>query len=105
MIAMCMRNLVTVAFVVAISTVSFAQTLPQPVPGDFVVRDFKFASGESLPALKLHYVTMGQPSKNKDGVVTNAVLVLHGTGGNNKQFLGRGFAGVLFGKGQLLDAE
>src|SRR5438105_4750888 len=98
-------NLLWFSLVLGTVTVSFAQTSPSPVPGNFVVRDFRFASGESLPELKIHYVTMGQPLKNKDGVVTNAILVLHGTGGNNKQFLGRGFAGVLFGKGQLLDTE
>src|SRR2546423_258089 len=85
-------------------TASFAQDAPKPTPGDFVVKNYKFESGESLPELKIHYVTLGTAQKNKDGMVTNAVLVLHGTGGSNTQFLGRGFAGVLFGKGQLLDA-
>jgi len=80
-------------------------SFPTPVPGDFAIRDFKFESGEILPELKLHYVTIGKPIKNKDGIVTNAVLILHGTGGSNTQFLGRGFGGTLFGKGQLLDAE
>lgn len=67
--------------------------------------DFKFQSGESLPELKMHYVTLGTPAKNKDGMVTNADIVLHGTGGSHTQFLSRGFAGVLFKKGGLLDAE
>ena len=82
-----------------------AQDGPKATPGDFVVKDFKFESGETLPELKLHYVTLGTAQKNKDGLVINAVMVLHGTGGSNTQFLSRGFAGVLFGKGQLLDAE
>lgn len=81
------------------------QTSPSPVPGDFVMKDFKFESGESLPELKLHYVTLGTPQKDKNGRVVNAVIINHGTGGSNTQFLSRGFAGVLFGKGQLLDAE
>ena len=81
------------------------QTYPAAVAGDFVVKDYKFESGETLPELKIHYVTLGTPVKNKYGVVTNAVLILHGTGGSNTQFLGRGFADVLFGKGQLLDAK
>ena len=88
-----------------LSGIVFAQDAAKPVSGDFVVKDYKFESGETLPELKLHYVTLGTPVKNKDGIVTNAVLVLHGTGGSNSQFLGRGFAGVLFGQGQLLDAE
>jgi homoserine O-acetyltransferase len=65
--------------------------------GDFVVRDFRFASGETLPALRLHYRTLGTPG-------APAVLVLHGTTGSGAQFLGESFAGALFGPGQLLDA-
>jgi homoserine O-acetyltransferase len=90
-------------FAAAISI--YSQNYPAPVPGDFVIKDFKFQSGESLPEMKLHYVTIGQPVKNGSGIVTNAVIVLHGTGGNNKQFLNERFAGVLFKKGGLLDAE
>jgi homoserine O-acetyltransferase len=78
---------------------------PPVLDGDFVIKDFRFDDGESLAELKLHYVTLGTPIKDKNGKVTNAVLVLHGTGGTHTQFLGKGFAGVLFGKGQLLDAE
>jgi len=82
-----------------------APAFPSPVAGDFVIKSFTFESGKTLPELKIHYVTIGKPEKNKDGMVTNAVLILHGTGGSHAQFLGRGFGGVLFGKGQLLDAE
>ena len=83
----------------------FAQTYLPPAPGDFVIKDFKFQSGETLPELKLHYVTLGTPKKDKEGRTTNAVLVLHGTGGSHAQFLRESFAGTLFGKGQLLDTE
>src|SRR5437016_14631012 len=94
-------------FILAISfcNICFAQNGPQPTPGDLVITDFKFEDGETLPELKIHYVTFGTPQKDRNGVVTNAVIINHGTGGSNTQFLGRGFAGVLFGKGQLLDAE
>jgi homoserine O-acetyltransferase len=81
------------------------QAYPPPTPGDFTIKDFKFQSGETLPELKLHYVTLGTPKKDKAGHTTNAVLVLHGTGGSHMQFLRASFAGTLFGKGQLLDAE
>src|SRR5580765_1795704 len=84
---------------------SLSQTGLPTTPGDFVIKDFKFESGETLTELKIHYVTLGKPQKDASGRVTNAVMILHGTGGSNTQFLGRGFAGVLFGKGQLLDAE
>jgi len=78
---------------------------PPPVTeGDFVIKDFRFNSGETLPELRIHYRTVGTPRKNTQGVTTNAVLVMHGTGGTGAQFTGRGFAGELFMAGQPLDA-
>jgi homoserine O-acetyltransferase len=65
--------------------------------GDFLLRDFRFASGEVLPEVRIHYRTLGTPG-------APAVLVLHGTTGSGAQFLGDTFAGELFGPGQLLDA-
>lgn len=73
--------------------------------GDYIIRDFEFHSGEMLPELRLHYTTLGQPRRDETGIVRNAVLVLHGTGGAGQGFLTDTFAGVLFGPGQLLDAE
>ena len=78
---------------------------PGTTEGDFVIKDFKFRSGETLPELRLHYTTLGKPVCNADGRVTNAVLILHGTGGSGNQFLQPIFAGELFGPGQLLDAS
>jgi homoserine O-acetyltransferase len=82
-----------------------AQQTPVPATteGDFVAHDFKFHSGETLPELRLHYITLGKPVHNAEGRVTNAVLILHGTGGTGHQFLIPIFAGELFGAGQLLD--
>jgi homoserine O-acetyltransferase len=71
--------------------------------GDFVARDFKFRSGETLAELRLHYTTLGTPQKDAQGRVTNAVMVLHGTGGTGQQFFRPQFADVLFAKGGLLD--
>ncbi len=71
--------------------------------GDFVTRDFHFVSGETLPELRLHYLTFGAPRRDALGHVGNAVLVLHGTGGSGRQFLARQFAGELYGPGQPLD--
>lgn len=89
------------------ATIAAAQPAAQSpvVEGDFVIKNFRFASGESLPELRIHYRTLGQPRKNDRGVVGNAVLVMHGTGGTGAQFIGRNFAGELFGAGQLLDAS
>jgi homoserine O-acetyltransferase/O-succinyltransferase len=78
--------------------------MPAPVEGDCVLHDFHFQSGESLPELKIHYITLGSPAKDKTGVVRNAVLVLHATTGSGRAFLDEQFAGKLFRSGQLLDA-
>ena len=77
---------------------------PAPVEGDFIIRDFRFKSGETLPELRIHYRTFGKPAQDPQGRTTNAVLILHGTGGAGTNFLTPDFAGVLFGPGQLLDA-
>ncbi|HEV2021374.1 MAG TPA: alpha/beta fold hydrolase [Terriglobales bacterium] len=82
-----------------------AADYPQPTPGDFVLKDFKFASGETLPELRIHYRTLGTPQKDAHGRVRNAVLVLHGTTGSGENFLSASFAGVLFSPGGLLDAR
>ncbi len=78
---------------------------PAPHEGDYVVHDFRFQSGETLPEVRMHYTTLGSPVKDARGHTTNAVLILHGTGGTGKTFLRPIFAGVLFGPGQLLDAS
>ena len=92
------------ALLVFLSAPLGAADYPAPTEGDYVVTDFQFTTGETLPQLKLHYTTIGTPVKNADGVVTNAVLIMHGTGGSGRGFLSPTFAGQLFGAGQLLDA-
>jgi len=77
---------------------------PAPTTGDFTLFAFRFESGETLPALTLHYTTVGQPLRDKTGKVVNAVLIMHGTTGAGQNFLTEKFAGYLFGPGQLLDA-
>jgi homoserine O-acetyltransferase/O-succinyltransferase len=69
-----------------------------PVEGDWVVRDFRFHTGEVLPELRLHYRTVGNPAGEP-------VLLLHGTNGAGSAFLSAQFAGELFGPGQPLDAS
>jgi homoserine O-acetyltransferase len=71
--------------------------------GSFVMSNFRFASGETLPALRIHYRTLGHPRRDAAGTVRNAVLILHGTGGSGQQFLSPLFAGELYGAGQPLD--
>jgi len=95
--------------VVAVASLSVvpavrAADFPAPTEGDFVVRDFRFGSGETLPTVNLHYRTIGTPQRDASGVVRNAVLILHGTGGTGAGFLSQTFGGELFGAGQILDA-
>src|ERR1700676_4421490 len=90
----------------AAATVSAQAEAPSKYPvteGDHVAHDFKFRSGEQLAELRLHYRTLGKLARDAQGRSTNAVLILHGTGGSGAQFLQPQFAGELFGAGQLLD--
>src|SRR6195256_1069213 len=77
-----------------------AAEFPAPVEGDFVARDFRFGTGETLPSLTLHYRTIGTPQRDASGVVRNAVMILHGTGGTGAAFVSQTFGGELFGAGQ-----
>jgi homoserine O-acetyltransferase/O-succinyltransferase len=88
---------IAVCFFLAAVCVS-QQSSPQPatklspVEGDYLSRDFHFKSGETLAELRLHYMTLGKPERDAKGKVTNAVLILHGTGGSGRQFLAPQFA-------------
>jgi homoserine O-acetyltransferase len=93
-------RLALVALVI-VPALSAASDYPAPTEADYIIRDFKFASGETLPELRMHYRTLGKIDKNKP----NTVLVMHGTTGSGGQFVRPEFAGELFGKGQSLDAE
>jgi homoserine O-acetyltransferase len=94
------------AFCLSIVAANFASAADYlaPTESDFTIHDFKFASGETLPELRLHYRTLGKPEKDAQGKVTNAVLITHGTTGSGAQFIRSEFAGELFGKDQPLDA-
>src|ERR1700710_1358861 len=74
-----------------------AANYPAPKQADWTVPDFKFHTGETMPAVHLHYTTIGNP----DG---EPILVLHGTGQSGTAMLTPTFAGELFGPGQPLDA-
>ena len=71
--------------------------------GTYTLANFRFGTGETLPELKLHYLTLGTPHRNSAGYTDNAVLLLHGTGGNASTLLNPIFSNVLFGPGQPLD--
>src|SRR5262245_35330675 len=108
--AACPRRLrsawLALAGLAATAAAAFAAPAAQAPPareGDFALRDFRFRSGETLPELRVHYLTLGTPVRDRAGAITNAVLVLHGTGGTGRQFLATQFAGQLYGPGQPLD--
>ena len=82
-----------------------AAEYPAPTEGAFTLKDFRFASGETLPELRIHYRTVGKLKKDAKGVARNVVLIGHGTGGSGAQFIRADFAGELFGAGQPLDAS
>ncbi len=93
-------RLLRIPLTIALALVSFAAiaaNYPAPKEADWIARDFKFHTGEVLPALRLHYTTIGEPSGQP-------VLVLHGTSGSAASMLTADFAGQLFGPGQPLDA-
>ncbi len=102
-----LKSALAVLLVFSAHSATLAQQSKLDLPiqqGDYIAHDFKFGSGETLHELRLHYRTLGQPKRDASGHVSNAVLILHGTGGTGAQFLGSQFAGVLFEPGQLLDA-
>jgi homoserine O-acetyltransferase/O-succinyltransferase len=82
-----------------------AAQIPTPVEGEYLLNNFQFTSGETLAALRLHYRTLGHARRDKQGVVRNAVLILHGTGGSGALLMAAEFGGELFGSGQPLDAR
>jgi homoserine O-acetyltransferase len=80
-----------------------AQTAWPVKEGDVTLKAFRFQSGESLPAVRMHYRTLGTPHRDAKGEIDNAVMVLHGTGGTGAQFLRPQFADELYAPGQPLD--
>src|SRR5690349_4431607 len=97
-----LRLLIALAAAVVLSTPALAADA-WAREGDFTIRDFAFGSGEKLPELRIHYLTLGQLTRDARGHANNAVLILHGTGGSGRQFLATQFADELYGAGQPLD--
>ena len=77
---------------------------PGQTDGDFVIRDYKFASGQTIAELKLHYTTIGTAQRDAAGAITNAVVLLHGTSSTGKMWLAPSLANELFAPGAPLDA-
>ena len=92
-----LRAALSAAFALTLSA-ALAADYPAPKQGDWIAKDFKFHTGETMPELRLHYTTVGEPTGQP-------VLVLHGSGGSAASMLTPAFAGELFGPGQPLDAS
>src|ERR1035438_7577253 len=97
----------------ASSSAPASWSLPAPAPaanwptvdGIVALPNFRLGTGEMLAELKLHYLTLGTPHRNAAGRVDNAVLLLHGTGGNAHSLLNPLFSNVLFVPGGILDIQ
>jgi homoserine O-acetyltransferase/O-succinyltransferase len=99
-----MRTSMLAVLAVAVQGVAAAQG-PTPREADFVMHSFTFQSGDTLPEVRIHYHAFGEPKRDSHGVVRNAVLIVHGTGGSGGSLIRPEFSGELFGPGQLLDAK
>ncbi|MDE2463009.1 MAG: alpha/beta fold hydrolase [Alphaproteobacteria bacterium] len=89
--------------VAAGSAAAAEQHFPGETEGNYIVHNFRFEDGQTLPELRLHYTTLGHLKRDAEGHATNAILILHGTGGTGHQFFSPQFADVLFRPGGLLD--
>jgi homoserine O-acetyltransferase len=76
---------------------------PERKQGDFVMKNYKFRSGETLPEVKIHYTTIGTPMKDAGGKIRNAILIMHGSSSPASQVLAASFTGPLVGAGLALD--
>lgn len=98
-----MKRFLCLAALVVAGSAPLALAQSVPAGHDYVIRNFRFESGATLPELRLHYIALGTPRRDARGIVRNAVVINHGTGGSGAGFMSRTFGGELFGSGQLLD--
>jgi homoserine O-acetyltransferase/O-succinyltransferase len=100
------RHVCAIALLLCFSVVCEAVVAQvRPIESDFTIHNFRFASGDRLSELKLHFATLGTPIRNRKGEITNAVLILHSTASSHQQFLADRFTSTLFGPGQALDLQ
>ena len=92
-----------VVLTVSLSAQTESHTTWPVKDGTYVIKNFRFGTGETFPELKLHYLTLGESHRDSAGHTDNAILLLHGTGGNAHTLLNPVFSEVLFGPGQPLD--
>src|SRR5258706_14151806 len=95
------------ALICAAAPAALAQTTawPNQKEADYIIKDFRFADGETIPELRMHFLTLGTPKRNAAGEITNGVVLLHGTSGSGKNWLLPTLSDELIAKGQPLDAS
>ncbi len=99
-------TLATAALFITTASPAAAQNAwPEQRESDVTLKDFGFTSGETLPELKIHYITLGSAKRNAAGDIVNGVLLLHGTSGTSKNWLQPTLADELFAPGAPLDAQ
>jgi homoserine O-acetyltransferase len=96
---------VVLLIILGLASAAGAQSFPAPERHDFIVRDFRFQSGESMPEVRIHYRTIGTPVRDANGRITNGVMVLHGSSGDAGQVLAASFTEPLLSRGGALDAS
>jgi homoserine O-acetyltransferase/O-succinyltransferase len=77
---------------------------PSFMRAEFIIKDFALVSGQTIGELRQHYLTCGTPQRDRRGLVSNAVLLLHNTTGTSEEWLSAELGGELFGAGEPLDA-
>jgi homoserine O-acetyltransferase/O-succinyltransferase len=76
-----------------------------PHQADATFASYRFRDGETLPQLRLHYATLGQPHRNAQRAIDNAVLLLHWTGASGEALLTPEYGTALFAPGAPFDAS
>ena len=102
---MSVRALLTAALLAAALPAQAQE--PKAWPGyqesDYIVSNYKFTDGQTLPEVKIHYRTIGTAKRNAAGQVVNAVLLLQGNTGTGANWFRPTLANELFKPNQPLD--
>ncbi len=90
---------------IASATTTSSTTPPSTFTGrDVTLSQYRFRDGETLPALRIHFSTLGQPRRDSAGKITNAVLLQHWTSASSEALQTPEFASTLYAPGRPLDA-
>jgi homoserine O-acetyltransferase len=102
---MTFRALAAALLCLALTPASAQTTWPNEKQTNYIIKDFHFANGQTIPELRIHYTTLGTPKRNAAGEIVNGVILLHGTSGSSRNWLLPTLADELFKAGQPLDTN